>query len=271
MKRQLSLFMLLFICVNIAWSQTRTVSGRVISDSTKLPLSGVSVNIKGAQNGTSTNNEGQYSITLPGEGNAVLVFSSIGFNKREVAVGQKTTIDVSLSTSYNPMDEIVIIGYQPVRKKDLLASSSSVSAKDLKDNPLNNAAEVLQGRLAGVQVTLSEGAPGADAVINIRGRGSITQNGDPLYVVDGIPMDNALTVLNPQDIESTNVLKDAASTAIYGSRGANGVVVITTKAGKNLNGKTNVTYNMYYGVQQLAQKIPMMNAHDFVLYQYERA
>jgi TonB-linked SusC/RagA family outer membrane protein len=271
MKRQLSFFMLLFLCVNIARSQTRTVSGRVISDSTKNPLHGVSVKIKGTQAGTSTNSEGQYSINLPAAGNAVLVFSSIGYNIREVAVGQKTTVDVSLTTAYNPIDEIVIIGYQPVKKRDLLASSSSVSAKDLKDNPLNNAAEVLQGRLAGVQVTMSEGAPGADAVINIRGRGSITQSGDPLYVVDGIPMDNALTVLNPQDIESINVLKDAASTAIYGSRGANGVVVITTKGGKNTNGKTNVTYNMYYGVQQLAQKIPMMNAYDFVLYQYERA
>jgi TonB-dependent starch-binding outer membrane protein SusC len=271
MKRQLSFFMLLFLCVNIARSQTRTVSGRVISDSTKHPLSGISVNIKGTANGTSTNNEGQYSITLPSDGNAVLVFSSIGYNNQEVAVGQKTTINVSLTTAYSAISEIVIIGYQPVKKKDLLASASSISAKDIKDNPLNNAAEVLQGRLAGVQVTLSEGAPGADAVINIRGRGSITQNGDPLYVVDGIPMDNALTVLNPQDIETLNVLKDAASTAIYGSRGANGVVVITTKGGKNTNGKTNVSYNMYYGVQQLAQKIPMMNAYDYVLYQYDRA
>lgn len=271
MKRQLSFFMLLFLCVNIARSQTRIVSGRVISDSTKHPLSGVSVNIKGAQTGTSTNNEGQYSITVPQEVNAVLVFSSIGYNNQEIAVGQKTTINVNLTTAYNSISEVVIIGYQPVRKKDLLASSSAISAKDIKDNPLNNAAEVLQGRLAGVQVTLSEGAPGADAVINIRGRGSITQNGDPLYVVDGIPLDNALNVLNPQDIESLNVLKDAASTAIYGSRGANGVVVITTKGGKNTNGKTNVSYNMYYGVQQLAQKIPMMNAYDYVSYQYDRA
>jgi TonB-linked SusC/RagA family outer membrane protein len=271
MKRQLSFLMLLFFCVNIARSQTRTVSGRVISDSTKHPLSGVSVNIKGTTAGTSTNSEGQYSITVPADGNPVLVFSSIGYNNHEAAVGQKTTINVSLVTAYNSISEIVIIGYQPVKKRDLLASASSVTAKDIKDNPLNNAAEVLQGRLAGVQVTLSEGAPGAEAVINIRGRGSITQNGDPLYVVDGIPMDNALTVLNPQDIESINVLKDAASTAIYGSRGANGVVVITTKGGKNTNGKTNVSYNMYYGIQQLAQKIPMMNAYDYVSYQYDRA
>src|SRR5688572_5510630 len=271
MKRQLSFFMLLFLCVNIARSQTRTVSGRVISDSTKKPLSGVTVNIKGSKTGTSTDQDGQFSITLPDKDNSVLVFSSIGYNAHEAAVGQRTTINVALSTAFGDMNEIVIIGYQSVRKKDLLASSSAITAKDIKDNPLNNAAEVLQGRLAGVQVTLAEGAPGAEAVINIRGRGSITQSGDPLYVVDGIPMDNALTVLNPQDIESINVLKDAASTAIYGSRGANGVVVITTKGGKNMNGRTNVSYNMYYGVQQLAQKIPMMNAYDYVLYQYDRA
>ncbi len=271
MKRQFSFFMLLFFCVNIARSQTHTVSGRVISDSTKKPLSGISVIIKGSQKGTFTDQEGQFTIAIPDRDNTVLVFSSIGYNSHAVAVGQKSTINVSLSTAFGDIGEIVIIGYQPVKKRDLLASASSISAKDLKDNPLNNAAEVLQGRLAGVQVTLSEGAPGAEAVINIRGRGSITQGGDPLYVVDGIPMDNALTVLNPQDIESINVLKDAASTAIYGSRGANGVVVITTKGGKNLNGKTNVSYNMYYGVQQLAQKIPMMNAYDYVLYQYDRA
>ncbi|MCS3797202.1 SusC/RagA family TonB-linked outer membrane protein [Niastella sp. OAS944] len=271
MKRQLSFFVLLMLCVTIARSQTRIVSGRVISDSTKKPLSGVTVTIKGSKAGTSTDSEGQYSIALPDKENTILVFSSIGYVSHEAAVGQKTTVNVSLSTAFGDMSEIVIIGYQPVRKKDLLASSSAVTSKDLKDNPLNNAAEVLQGRLAGVQVTLSEGAPGADAVINIRGRGSITQSGDPLYVVDGIPMDNALTVLNPQDIESLNVLKDAASTAIYGSRGANGVVVITTKGGKNTNGKTNVSYNMYYGFQQLAQKIPMMNAYDYVSYQYDRA
>ncbi len=271
MKRNLSFLGLLFFCVNIAWSQTRTVTGRVIADSTKLPLSDVSVGVKGSKIGVKTDNDGKYSISLPAEGNPTLVFTSVGYTSHEVTVGQKTTIDITLIKTFGSMDEIVIIGYQAVAKKDLLASSSQVTSKDLKDNPLNNIAEVLQGKLAGVQITMSEGAPGADAVINVRGRGSITQTSEPLYVVDGVITDNAWNVLNPQDVASINVLKDAASTAIYGSRGANGVVVITTKGGKNTNGRTVVNYNMYYGVQQLAQKIPMMNAYDFVEYQYEKS
>lgn len=273
MKRILSFFVLLFLCVNSIRSQTttRTITGRVIADSTKLPLGGVSVHVKGQKLGSSTDGDGKYSLTIPAEGNPVIVFSSIGYTTHEVPVGSKNQIDVRMATAFGSMNEIVIIGYQAVAKKDLLAANSQVTAKDLKDNPLNNIAEVLQGKLAGVQITMAEGAPGAEAVINIRGRGSITQSSEPLYVVDGVPTDNALTVLNPQDIQSINVLKDAASTAIYGSRGANGVVVITTKGGKNTNGKTNVAYNVYYGVQKLAQKIPMMKAYDFVAYQYERA
>lgn len=270
MNRKFLLLLLFSFASTIAWSQARKVSGRVISDSTRQPLSGVSVVLKGGT-ATSTDVEGRYSINVPQTGNSVLVFSSVGYTEQQATVGKSTTVDVVLATAFSAMNEVIVLGYQTVRRKDLLASSSSITAKDLKDNPLNNAAEALQGKLAGVQITLSEGAPGADAVINIRGRGSITQSSDPLYVVDGIPTDNALSVINPQDIESINVLKDAASTAIYGSRGANGVVVITTKGGRNTNGKTIVTYNMYYGVQKLAQKVDMFDAYDFVRYQYERA
>jgi TonB-linked SusC/RagA family outer membrane protein len=183
----------------------------------------------------------------------------------------RVSVVARLKAASSSLDDVVILGYQSVRRPNMLAAASSVGSKDIRDNPLNSVAEVLQGRLAGVQITMSEGAPGADPVVNVRGRGSITQNGDPLYVVDGIPIDNALSTLNPQDIESITVLKDAASTAIYGSRGANGVVVITTKGGKNTNGRTIVTYNSYYGVQKLAKEVDMMKPYDFVLYQYERA
>ncbi|MFT3827919.1 MAG: TonB-dependent receptor [Chitinophagaceae bacterium] len=271
MKRHFFLCLLLCIGAGIARSQTRTVTGRVISDSTRLPVSGVTVNLKGTTTTTATNSEGDFKIMLPQDGNAVLVFSSIGYSSKDVTVGSKTVINVTLAAAFGSMNDVVIIGYQGVRRKDLLSASSSIGAKDLKDNPLNNVSEALQGKLAGVMITMSEGAPGADAVINIRGRGSITQSSEPLYVVDGVPTDNALSVLNPQDIESINVLKDAASTAIYGSRGANGVMVITTKGGRNTNGKTNVNYNTYYGIQKLAQKIDMMNAYDFVEYQYEKS
>lgn len=260
-----------FLCTVAVWGQTRKVTGRVLSDSTKQPLGGVTVTLRDGKASTATDNQGLFSMTVPQTGNPVLVFSSVGYSTQQVVLGQKTAVDVTLIASSDALNEVVIIGYQPVRKGDLLASSSQVTAKDIKDVPLNNTAEVLQGRLAGVQITMSEGAPGADAVINIRGRGSITQSSEPLYVVDGIPTDNALTVLNPQDIASINVLKDAASTAIYGSRGANGVVVITTKGGRNTNGRAVVSYNTYYGVQKLAQKMDMMDAYEFVAYQYERA
>ncbi|HVG40558.1 MAG TPA: TonB-dependent receptor [Chitinophagaceae bacterium] len=271
MKRKLSFIVFLLVCATMAWSQTRSVSGRITSDSTRQPLGGVSVSVKGGTLTVSSNNEGRYTIQIPENGNTVLLFSSIGYSEQQITVDNKSTIDVTLSPSFGAMNEVVVIGYQSVRRRDLLASSSAITSKDLKDNPVNNAAEALQGKLAGVQITMAEGAPGAEAVINIRGRGSITQSSEPLYVVDGIPTDNALSVLNPQDIESINVLKDAASTAIYGSRGANGVIVITTKGGRNTNGKTIVSYNMYYGVQKLAQKVDMFDAYDYVRYQYERA
>lgn len=241
-----------------------------ITDAKGDPLSGASVAEKGTKNQTLSKTDGSFSLNVQGE-KATVIISFVGHATKEIVVTAGSPISIKMEQANSSMDDIVVIGYQAVRKKDMLAASSSVTSKDLKDNPLNNAAEALQGKLAGVQISMTEGAPGADAVINIRGRGSITQSGEPLYVVDGIPTDNALSILNPQDIESLDVLKDAASTAIYGSRGANGVVVITTKGGKNTNGKTFVNFNMYQGVQQLAQKIDMMGPYDFVLYQYERA
>lgn len=272
MEKKLLLLKCLFLLATTwALAQTREISGRVTSDSTGQPLAGVTVTVKGKSTATTTDNSGMYKLNVQADAKPVLVFSFVGYSPKEIKVGAEGTIDVELENLSNPLNEVVVVGYQAVRKKDMLTSSSMISAKDLKDNPLNNTAEALQGRLAGVQITLSEGAPGAEAVINIRGRGSITQSSEPLYVVDGIPTDNALNYLNPQDIETINVLKDAASTAIYGSRGANGVILITTKGGKNQNGKTNVSFNMYYGVQKLAQKIDMFNAYEFVDYQYERA
>ncbi len=272
MKKQRTLLLcLLWFATTLATAQTREISGKVTSDSTKQPLAGVTITVKGKSAATTTDNAGHYRLNIASDVKTVLVFTFVGHSPKEMKVGSESTLDVEMENLSNPLNEVVIVGYQSVRKKDMLTSSSMISAKELKDNPLNNTAEALQGRLAGVQITLSEGAPGAEAIINIRGRGSITQSSEPLYVVDGIPTDNALNFLNPQDIETINVLKDAASTAIYGSRGANGVILITTKGGKNQNGKTSVSLNMYYGFQQLAQKIDMFNAYEFVDYQYEKA
>ncbi len=272
MKKLLLFALLIPLGILYATGQTIQIKGRVIDDSTSAGLPNVSITVVETKRGTSTDSEGNFSLTVTGRKSISLIFSSIGYRSQTISTNGVAPVTVTLHKEVAIAgDEIIVIGYQSVRKRDLLASSSTVSAKDLKDVPLNNAAEALQGKLAGVQITMSEGAPGADAVINIRGRGSITQSSEPLYVVDGIPTDNALSILNPQDIESLNVLKDAASTAIYGSRGANGVVVITTKGGRNTNGKTIVSYNMYYGVQKLAQKMDMFDAYDFVRYQYERA
>lgn len=251
-------------------AQNRQITGIVTSIENKEPAIGVMVTVKGTTTSTVTDEQGKYKLMADGKA-VSLVFTSYSFLPLETEIKGQNVINAQLKPAIKALDDVVVIGYQPMKRGSMMAASSSVGAKELKDNPINNAAEALQGRLAGVQITMSEGTPGADAVINIRGRSSITQSGDPLYIVDGIPTDNALSVLNIQDVESIDVLKDAASTAIYGSRGANGVVVITTKGGRNTNGKTVVSYNMYYGIQKLAKKLDMMSPYDFVLYQYERA
>src|SRR5204862_5918563 len=154
-------------------------------------------------------------------------------------------------------EDVVVIGYQAVKRKNLLASVSSISAKDMKDIPINSAAEALNGRLAGVTATTAEGSPDADIRIRVRGGMSITGDNSPLYIVDGVQVENGLTTLSPQDIQSIDVLKDAAATAIYGARGANGVVVITTKSGKP--GRFTVTYNAFIGVKYLPKTLDVLD------------
>ena len=277
---QRAFLLAVFCCIQLmVHAQTGTAKGTVYNEK-GVALPGATVTVKGSNKftkSTQTDSAGMFRFTrLPADGEYSFVFSSVGYEPQTLQ-GYKITPDAEVAvtarmkSANTSLEDVVVIGYQSVKRKDLLAASSSIVAKDIKDNPLTSVAQVLQGRLAGVQITMSDGSPGADPVINIRGRGSITQSGDPLYVVDGIPTDNALATLNPQDIESINVLKDAASTAIYGSRGSNGVVVITTKGGKNTNGKLNLSYNMNYGIQKVSSEVDMMKPYDFVLYQYERA
>lgn len=254
---------------SLAWSQTREVSGRVVSDSTREALSGVTIRVKGAGRSTTTNNEGRYSIAVPESGNPVLIFSYVGFVEREVSVGNQGTVDVVLVPASTVMSDVVVIGYQTVRRKDLLASVSSVSSRDLKDIPINSAAEALNGRLAGVTATTSEGSPDAQVRIRVRGGMSITGDNSPLYIVDGVQVENGLSSISPQDIASIDVLKDAAATAIYGARGANGVIVITTKSGRP--GRTVISYNGMVGVKDLPRKLDVMSPYEFVIYQSERS
>lgn len=268
MKQKAFLSLLLMLLCSLAWSQTRQVTGRVSSDSAREAVSGATVAVRGANTITTTNAEGRYTITIPDRNNVVLVFSYVGHGTQEITVGDRTTIDVNLVTATASLSDVVVVGYTTVRRRDLTGSVSSVSSRQIRDVPLSSAAEALQGRLAGVQVTAAEGAPGADIVVRVRGGGSITQDNSPLYIVDGVQVENALNVIAPQDIASIDVLKDASTTAIYGARGANGVVLITTKGGRG--GKTQVTYSGQGGFRELPKTMSVLSPYDFVLMQYER-
>lgn len=265
-------FSLLFlvVCSVSLFAQERQIKGNV-KDESDTPLKGVSVMLKGAKSGTQTDTDGNFKITVPATGPITLVFTFTSYKSVTVIAEVGKDVAVKMEKEVTAMDEVVVVGYQTIKRKELTSSVSSITAKDLKDVPANSAAEALAGKLAGVFVNVSEGAPGADVDINIRGRSSITQSGAPLYIVDGMQVENALAVLSPQDIQSIDVLKDAAATAIYGARGSNGVIIITTKGGRNTGGKTTVTYNAFWGYNKISNKMDMMDPYNFILYNYERA
>jgi len=248
-------------------AQNKTITGKVVDESGS-PVAGASVLARGSKKGVQTNKDGNFSITVTGSGNTELIISSVGFVTKMVTGNGNEPLSVQLVKEVVTQDDVVVVGYATTKRKDLTGSISSVSAKQLKDIPLTSAAEALQGKLAGVQVTASDGAPGADIVIRVRGGGSITQDNSPLYIVDGVQVDNALSVIAPQDIASYDVLKDASTTAIYGARGANGVVIITTKSGRS--GRTIVSYNGSFGWRELPETQKVLNSYDFVRWQYER-
>lgn len=254
--------------VNLLLAQGREITGTVTSSENKQGLPGVTVTVKGTKTATTTDAQGNYKLNVDGKA-TTLVFSSASFISYEAAINGRTVITVELIAEVKALDDVVVVGYSTIKRKDLTGSVSSVNSKQLKDFPLSSAAEALQGKLAGVQLTSSEGAPGADIIVRVRGGGSITQDNSPLYIVDGVQVENALSVLSPQDIASVDVLKDASTTAIYGARGANGVVIITTKSGRN--GKTQVSYNGSFGYRQLAEFQEVMQPYNFVRWQYERS
>ncbi|MCB2409690.1 SusC/RagA family TonB-linked outer membrane protein [Hymenobacter lucidus] len=268
-KHLLFLWLLLSVALH-AVAQQRSIQGVVRSTEKDEPLPGVTVVVKGTTNGASTGPDGTFSITLPANATDVtLRLSYIGFVSKDVSVGSQNNITVQLSPDTKLMEDVVVIGYAAVPRKDITGSVSSVSAAQIKDVPVNSAAEALTGRLAGVQLTSSEGTPGADVRIRVRGGGSITQDNSPLYVVDGMQLENALSVISPQDIASVDVLKDASATAIYGARGANGVVIITTKNG--IEGRTTINYTGFAGVRQLVKKLDVLKPGEYIDLQYERA
>ena len=234
----------------------KTVTGRV-TDATGQPLPGVSVTIKGTQFGATTNSNGEFSIVVPDD-NATLVFSYVGYDSQETRVGTRTAVNVQLQTSTRSMDQVVVIGYGTASKRDLTGSIVKVSGKEVSDKPNANPVASLQGKVAGLYVVQSA-TPGQDPDIRIRGTTSIGQV-KPLYVVDGILQDN-INYLNPNDIESIEILKDASSLAIFGVRGATGVIAITTK--KAATGKTVINFTTSYGIKKLVDKIKMADAATF--------
>jgi TonB-dependent starch-binding outer membrane protein SusC len=268
MNKLLVLLILFFTLPFTLLAQNKTIKGKV-TDENGAAIAGVNVIAKNAKKGTQTDKEGNFSLTVTATGSVDLVISSVGFASKIATVSGTDAGTVQLIKEAVTQEDVVVVGYATIRRKDLTGTVSSVNAKQLKDIPLSSAAEALQGRLAGVQAIASEGAPGADIIIRVRGGGSITQDNSPMYIVDGVQVENALSVVSPQDIASIDVLKDASTTAIYGARAANGVVIITTKAGRA--GKTQVSYNGSFGTRTLPKKIAVLSPYDFVLWQYERS
>ena len=242
----------------------------VVSDVNGEPLIGVSVFVDGTTLGVSTGVDGDYSINVPDAKGKTLVFSMIGLATKEVVIGNSMTINVVLEEDANFLDETVVIGYATVKRRDLMGSVTSVGNEALTQVPVASVGEALTGKMAGVQVTTTEGDPDAEIKIRVRGGGSITQDASPLYIVDGFPVES-ISDIPASDIQSIDVLKDAFSTAIYGSRGANGVVLVTTKSGAS--GKISVSYNAYWGQKKMANAdaIQTGSSYDFVQNQYELA
>ena len=264
-KNMRSWLLMLFAAISLGVSaQTITVKGNV-KDTTGEPIIGASVVEKGnTTNGTITDLDGNYSIKVPSK--ATLTISYIGMKTQDIAVKGQSQINVTLSDDTQALDEVVVIGYGTVAKKDLTGSVSSVSAKQIAAIPVSSASEALQGKMAGVSITTTEGSPDADVKIRVRGGGSLSQDNSPLYIVDGFPV-SSISDIAPTDIQSVDVLKDASSTAIYGARGANGVIIITTKSGQE--GKIQVNLGASFGVRKVTKMVDVLNPYEYVLWQQE--
>lgn len=245
-----------------------SVKGRVTDETTGEPLIGASVVVKGTQKGATTDANGNYSIVVPNQ-NSVLVVGFIGYTKKEVTVGNNTTLDITLKSEASDLAQVVVIGYGSAAKKDMTGAVKSLKSSEFNKGIINSPEQLLQGKVAGVNVTSASGEPGASQNISIRGPGGVRTGSTPLFILDGMALDNSstggatnpLTFLNPQDIESIDVLKDASATAIYGSRGANGVVLITTKKGKA--GFSTLTYSGSVGISKIARALPVFSADEF--------
>ncbi len=271
MKNQAKKLILTLLGMAMAFSLSaqNTITG-IVTDESGEPLIGAGVLIEGTTNGTITGMDGDYMIVVP-EGAVNLVFSFIGLTEQVVPIDGRSKIDVVLAANNTVLDEVVVVGYATVKRRDLLGSVSSVSSDKLTEQPVTSVSQALAGKMAGVSVTTTEGDPDADIKIRVRGGGSITQDNSPLYIVDGFPAES-INDISASEIASIDVLKDAFSTAIYGSRGANGVVIVTTKSAEK-GEKVSVKFNAYYGLKTMANRkaIQPLDVENFVKFQYEKA
>lgn len=263
---KIRMVVILMLMATFGMAQNVLVKGKVTEAETGVTIPGANVLVKGTTIGIVTDNDGNFSLSVPAKG--TLVFSFIGFKLTEIPVAGKKEINVSLTAESIGLEEVVAIGYGTQRRADLTGAVSSMNGKTLQNIPITSTAQAITGRMAGVQVTTTDGSPDADILIRVRGGGSVTQDNSPLYIVDGFPV-NKISDIDPNDIGSIDVLKDASSTAIYGARGANGVVIITTK--KPMGGKTTVTYNGYVQVKTLPKELSVLSPYEFALLQYELA
>ncbi len=254
----IALLVLVMLSLHGLAQTTTTVKGRLLDNSGK-PLPGATVQVKGTTTGVTTDNNGDYSITVPA--NATLVFSAVGYAQQEVKVNNKSSINLSLASENKSLDEVVVVGYGTQKKRDVTGSVTSVGEKALRSVPSANIQNALQGKAAGLEIQNTGTAPGANMQIRIRGTRSINGSNSPLIILDGIPYDGSLNDINPADVASVDVLKDASATAIYGSRGANGVVLVTTRKGKS--GKAIVSYNGYYGLGNAAWEYPVFSVPEY--------
>ncbi|AUS04336.1 SusC/RagA family TonB-linked outer membrane protein [Pseudotamlana carrageenivorans] len=268
-KAHLALFvgLLLLGAQSVNAQNSTTIKGEVLDGDIGGPLPGVTILVKGTTKGTTTDFDGKY--VLPDvDANATLVFSYVGYITHEANISGNSVINVTLKPSLESLDEVIVVGYGTSRKSDLTGSVANVGGEVLEKQSIASVAEALTGRMAGVQVSSPEGSPDSEIQIRVRGGGSLTQDASPLIIVDGFPV-NSMSDVSPTDIESLTVLKDASSTAIYGSRGANGVIIITTKSGKE--GKIQVNFNAFYGAKTIANTIDVLDPEDFVKWQHEYA
>ena len=260
--RLFSLTFVLTLSTMFAMAQ-QTVTGKVIDAETKLPLSGVSILIKGSNLGTTTDTEGNFKLTANAN-QKTLAFYYNGYLGKDVKV-TTGTLNVELDVDVNMLQSVVVTGYSAQRKKDITGAVAVVSARDLQATPTASVAQMLQGKAAGVVVG-NDNSPGGGTMVRIRGFGTINNN-SPLYVIDGVPTQGNLNQINPYDIESMQVLKDASAASIYGSRAANGVIIITTKKGKT--GEPKITFEMYSGTQTAGKMLDMLNAEELGQYLFK--